>query len=159
MLETYGFISLPANNYATIPTSSLDNNNPTEFSETNYDLMRYNDNLRKPFIGGALQLAADHAYTIPALSQLTENPTEFMKGDRTFHRIIYEDIGFNQNPNAFRQSFSLNQETTIPRDIPKQDQENVRVSDRLRRGIVREQVETKNDNYLSSKEDYLARRY
>lgn len=109
----YNYISLPANNYAIISTENGNTENPAVEFESKPMLNEYNDELKYPVIGSAISLPADNFRAFSPEFNDERNPPLTTVSQQLFKTTVYTEIPYAENPNAFRDDFSLGQSNEI----------------------------------------------
>jgi hypothetical protein len=122
-METYNFISLPANKYTTILKSNELDGNPSESAPSDVKALAFDKDLDYPGIGGSVQLSADRYYTISKKNLDYSNPGERSANSVLLSTTVFQDVEFNSNPNAFRETYSFNAYNNIPSKKQKTGEE------------------------------------
>jgi hypothetical protein len=123
LTEAAKIITLPGNNYTVISESNLNTQNPAEYAQTNYDLIKNDFNLYQPAILQAWSAATDYRMITPS-NLNNDNPSETNINKQLFQKIIFEELSYNDNRNAFRDSHSLGSFSTIPDVVMREGNEN-----------------------------------
>lgn len=123
------FISLPANKYATVLPSNLDNDNPNEYFPSNVTLLE-NDTKLKYSAPTFISLPATGFRSSPFGGDGI-NPSETNANTQIFRTTIYKEISPNENENAFRANYSLGQQNELAFGNIPSENPNARISYQL----------------------------
>lgn len=109
----YNYISLPANKYAIIDNSNGNTENPPVKFESKPYLNTYNSELKYPSIGSAISLPASNFRAFSPQFNGEGNVPFTSCSRQIFKNTVYAEIPYSENPNAFRDDFSLGQQDEI----------------------------------------------